>query len=332
MMVNQNKRAQPISVKDLSPRGRSAVKTKRIIGRESLKDWTRLIQELARFDAATDNAYERARGYLVLFVVLAVVFGVAAGMIDKNRSSFGAHHLAQTLTFICMGLVVLCVLWGIVSLVRMLLLKRVDLVNDFRLFLPEFFDELGEDMDPKTKVRLYLDMKGPSKDKIVKTRKLPAPRWTTLIQTVYRDRWLRLAMEFADGNVVRLEVWNLYTLLDRRRWQTSSRGKIKRKRKLKWRKVVITRVSIALAGADRQWDQDRLKEYARANKLKLRERKGKKFCGLARKDKFKSVGKPPPETAAVEEVIGMLMKLYGLTGPAPKAAASSSRHGEGSTG
>jgi len=308
--------ARTIAMKDLSPRAQSAFKTKRIVGRGEFRSWRKLLKELAQFDQDTNRLTDRAKGMAAACVVLGVIFGIAAAVIgNKFHGSFD-DRMATALVGGLIALAALSVAGLVYHLVRLLMLSRVDLADSFRLMLVPLFDELEEDVDPKTKVRLYLDLKGPVKEKIVRTRKLPAPRWTTIIQSVYRDRWLRLVMELADGNLIRLEAFDVYTLLDRRWWKRNRRNKLKRKRKLKWRKVAVARLSLCVANPDQKWDHDRMRALNSDTPLKLRERNGKKFCGLARKYKFKSVGKPPAETASVSDLVGVLMQLYGLTRPA----------------
>jgi hypothetical protein len=316
--------ARTVTMKDLSPRARSAFKTKRIVGRGEFRSWRKLLKELAQFDEDTGRLITRAKGMAALSGVLAVVSGIVAGVIgDKLRGSLD-DRLAPVLAGGLLLLTALCVVAMIYHLARLILLSRVDLADSFRLLLVPVLNELEEDLDPKAKVRLYLDLRGPVKGKIVRTRKLPAPRWTTIIESVYRDRWLRLVLELADGNVIRLEAFDVYTLLDRRRWQRGRRGKIKRKRKLKWRKAAVARVSLCVNNPDQIWDRDHLGRVNASAPLKLRNRNGKKFCGVVRKEKFKSVGKPPAETIAVSEIVGAMMLLYSLTRPAQEAASAPS--------
>ena len=243
---------------------------------------------------------------LTVLGVIGTVFAIASG----KAAAFPA--LGVVVGLVALGGIALAVYHG----ARWSRFKRMDLANDFRLCLPPLLDVLAEDMEPRAKVQLQLDMAGIGKDKLVSQHAIPPGRFRKVTESIYHDPWCHLAARLADGSQLVLDIEN-HLIEHDRRWTTRSRsGKTKFKRKSKWKKLVIVSAAIVPNAEHLAWDEGEVSARSADEKLKLAEKKGARVCRLVRKFKFSAVNEQPDGVASPKDIVGMFMELFKLLNPA----------------
>jgi hypothetical protein len=297
----------------LSPAAQGAVETKKVTGRWQFAKLRKLLDELAGFDAITDKAQGRAKGFTWLFIILTVVLSVVTVVLQVSASDGIGSPFVPLLSGVpALGLLVLAVVFGI----RWRKLAKADLANEFREVLAPFLAAISADVDPKARVGARLDLSGMTKDKIISKKKIPPGRYRKIIETVYKDMWCDLAIAAADGSTLMLRIEDISTSFDRH-WTTQSRsGKTKFKHKRKWKKLVVISAAVVPDGEKLSWDREEVEQLSDQEKLKFREKPKGDTCKLVRKFKFSSTGNPPKSGVSTEQIIGMYMQLYSLLKPA----------------
>ena len=302
-----------IRLEDLSPSAQAAVTSKAVAGRKRTKEWKRLIDELADFDAVSDRLQARARNFLILGIVLAAL-GVVGGIFVAAGSSSGG--VPQALLVLPLAALAAGAALAICHGARWSRFRKLDLANDFRLCIPPLLDVLADDLEPRAKVRLQLDMAGIGKEKLVRKHNIPPGRFRKVIESVYHDPWCHLAAQLADGSQLVLDIEN-HLIEHDRRWTTRSRsGKTKFKRKSKWKKLVVVSAAVVPNAERLAWDEGEVGARSTDEKLKLAEKKGAKVCRLVRKFKFSAVNQQPDGVASSDDIVGMFMELFKMLDPA----------------
>jgi len=306
-----------VTLESLSPEAVAAMRDRKLAGQDSFKRWQKLLAELAAFDAQTDALMQAAKKRMITYFVLAIIMFFlmffAIPVAGALGDAAGGVYLAAALIAAIVALFVFFIVQIFRYMQKGKRLKNVDLLNDFRLCLIPFLDELAEDCDPKTKMKLNLDLSGLTPQKVFNTRQVPPGRFRAVTETFSWDPWCHLSMKLIDGSVMILDLKN-YVMAQKREW-SNPRGK--HKSKTKWRKIAIVSATLIPDVSDTEWDEAKLTERARQDKLKVTEKKGAKVARLVRKWKFKSVNQEPDVAVAPNEVMGMLMQLYGMLKAAP---------------
>lgn len=268
---------------------RNLIRRKRLQATLPLETWARALQQLAAFDRAHDARRSRWGCTAAVLIPVAV-----------------ASFFLQDWKPITGGLVLLAL-----ALVRYLWLRRVDLSNDCRALLVPLVEALREDFRADRAVTLRLDLRGATKDKIIRRGKVQPPpqntRIKSLTQTVYADPWCRLDGQLANGHRLRLAVTNTY--VQETKFYRASSGKYKSK--TKWRKTVVVRTALAPTG-QAAFDERVLSRSPSVGHWKGPRAGHQRFGCLTRKFKFKNenAGVPPPK-----DVVAMLFALCASVKP-----------------
>jgi hypothetical protein len=301
---------KPMSVEELSPAAQTVVKDHKYAGQQSFKDLLRLLKELAFFDAQTDALYAAARKRMGVYIVLACLCGFGMFFIIPFSTGLGKYAVIPIAAVVV--LLIVFIVLAVVNSKKAKALKLIDLANDFRLSLIPFLDELGEDADPKARVKVSLDFAGMVDAKITINREIPPGRWRKVTQTVYQDPWCHLALELEDDNLMVLDIKNQVIKIHRE-WR-NPRGKSKSK--TKYNKMAAVSASIIPDAKDAVWDDAKIQERASQDKVKVADKKDGRVCRLTRKWKFKTVNEEPNVGVAPNEIVGMFMQLYAMLRPA----------------
>ena len=303
---------QDVRAGELSPAARKAVTLKLVRGRKRLNEWRELLDELARFDSATDQLQSRAGKFAIGGIVLLAVGGFITLFTSIVAAGGGLPVFVPILAAaLPIGGLVLLVYNGL----RWSYYRKVDLANDFRVCIAPLLELLGHDLPPRGRVGLSLDLTGVTKEKLVSTEKIPPGRFNKVIERVYEDPWCHLAATLADGSKMVLDITNRPVSYDRY-WTTRRGAKTKSKHKRKWKKLVLVTAALLPDAGKLAWDDGEVDAAATQEKIKLAEKKGTQVCRLVRKFKFASVGNAPEETISHEDILRMYMKLYSMLAPA----------------
>jgi hypothetical protein len=287
-----------LSLQELSPLSAQIVLEKKITGLFRLKKWLKLLHEVEMFDQATGLQRKATTKRTVLVGILCffLLFGNIIGLQDVSGP-------ATVVAFVLADVVVLGLL--VFLIVRGRRLRTVDLADDFKEVLLPFLGAFGEDISPGGKVRLALDLSGPTKGKILRKQEIPPGRFRKVVETVYADPWCQVDAPLAEGSRLILDIHNTYTVLDRK-WRTS-RGKYKSKRK--WKKLVSVKAGLIPNAETYSLEPDQTTATALKAKLKVAQKKDAQIATLQRKFKFSSVNEMPSQYLEVDELIRMFFLL-----------------------
>jgi hypothetical protein len=273
---------------------------------QQFRHWETLLCDLADADTSLDAKRRKHFSWgCSLSVISLILCFVGVVLIGGNHSWAGI--------LVVVAFVVL--LPGAWNLVAYLNLKKFDLMNDFRYCLTPLLAWLSEDVDPKSKVQLTLDVKGNSKQKLVSKQKIPSS-YIRLVETVYHDPWCALKMKLNDGSALSLNIENFnkcYT-----RTYRTARGKIKTKSK--WKKVTIVAAQLDPNDKFVTWSDEKLNAGASEDtKLKAAQKAGGRVCRVERKYKFRPINindARPDEVVSPEDVMDLLVNLCSYLKPA----------------
>jgi hypothetical protein len=283
-----------LSLDALSPELREIVKSRGITGTYNLKPLLHLLGELGHFDEAVEAASKSALNRTILFFVLTFL-GLFGGIL---LASFSPLFL-----LIPAGMLVLAIRY----LLKRRALQKLDMINDFRICLRPALRQLADDLAPGEKIRVRMDLSGPTPPKQTTKMELPPGRYQKLTETVFEDPWCEVRLAFLDGSSSIVEFHNRYRKLDRR--YRSSRGKIKWK--TKWRKECMATVTLMPSGGA-SWDKGKIQERMNPEweKLKYVDKEGVTGARLVRYWVFKGASDPPGTAPPSREIVGMLLRLH----------------------
>jgi hypothetical protein len=299
-------------LRELSKAAETAVMKRQVFGRLSLNRWLKILRELARYDEAGDLLCARTRkraiaSGVVLFLALFAVPMAAANDLGALAAAFAC------LALIAAGLLV-------AFLVRNRRLRNLDLANDFRNVLIPFLIALREDIPSGRKVRLKLDLAGPSEAKVIRKGDLAPRGERKLHETVYSDPWCQLEAPLSSGNSISLDIANTYTRQDIR--YRTSRGK--RKHKSKWKKLVVVRAEIIPDAKRFALDPSSPKGASGPGDVRLKKRLEGESAMIKTKWKVKSRGpSPPPDSIPPKAVVAMFLRLGSMLRPLPTGSQPS---------
>lgn len=288
----------------LSKAAETAVHTRKVFVRLKLARCLKILKELTRFDEAGDllRASARKRGIIsgVAFLVLIFVLLFVAAI----------EELWIVSTVLCFGMVAAAAL-AVYSFIQYKRLKNLDLANDFRTVLVPFLTAIREDVPAQDKIKLKLDLAGPSDSKVIRKGEPASKGGKKIQETVYSDPWCHLEAPLAAGSHITLDISNVYT---QRNVSWKTRGK--HKRKTKWKKLVLVRAGMSPApgrfAIDPAAADQKLGEYG----LKLKKRPEGETAAIKAKRKFKSAGPAPPsESIQPKEILDMFFRLGSVMRP-----------------
>nr|WP_321400768.1 hypothetical protein [uncultured Desulfobacter sp.] len=298
---------ETLSLKGLPPDVREAVKTKRILGKKRLREWLKFLPVLSRFDAQVDVRLKKVQGRSVLFGVLAFLSLFAA--IFGTAFSDG-DILVVSLTG---GLLIVFFLLFIIYRIKVSRLKKINLDNSFRDTLLPLLQILSEDIPPKGKIFLDLDLGTPvAKGNMISEQKLPPGRNRKLIEKVYRSKAVHAVIPLTNGARLILDIVKQPASYDR--YYKNPRGKYKHKQK--WKMLTLVTTGLIPPGDDFNVDVAQVDRMAEQEKVKLKEKATGELCRLTRKIKSKSAAGVPEESVPPELLVDMFMKLCAMLNPA----------------
>lgn len=293
------KAAQPYkktSLEQFTPEAQEAIRNRAITGNWELNRLIKVLGELAHFDEVNEKATGRALGWTIGFFVMAFL-SIFAGAILGEVFNTNLFWLLLP-TFI--GL-------GIYRLIQYRKLKKMDLINDFRICLRPALKDLANDIDREQKIKVQMDLSGPVDAKKKSKMEIPPGSYIKVEETIYEDPWCEVRLPLVDGTtaVVQFEVmWHKFDVKKRGR-----RGKIKWK--TKWHKECTAKATL-LPPESIQWKEDSLRERAdsRLEKVKMVDKDGVTCARLERYWKFKGSGDVPTDAPPSREVVGLLLRLH----------------------
>ena len=294
-----------VDLSALSDELKQIVTEKKVEGRKRLKDWMRLLRDVATFDETTDQLFAKAKKRFTLYLILTIV------------SVFLAPFTAAIfpVPFIFLAAAIVFIVLTIRASKEKKKLKQIDLSNDFRTVLVPFFQVMSEDINPKGQIALELSFSGASPDKVVQQGPIEPGRFKKVVETVYHDPWLRLDAPLVEGSRLLLTIENRYISQDRH-WR-NARGKSKHK--VKWTKIPMVTVALRpnpdLAGVDAALAPDT------ADKMKFSSKAKGDLARISRKFKFKSITELPEENVSVDDLVQMCFHLSSTLKPSDKVAS-----------
>lgn len=298
---------QPLTLNQLPPDANEIIKTKRILARKRLSQWLILLKTLSQFDAGTDVVLKKVQSKVIgSIVMLGITFFLFI---------FGLAFTEGNIVVVVVGLSIAlfvafrAIFYGI----KASKLKKVDLSNDFRETILPLLDYLSEDILPKGKILLDLDLSETSDKKHqVSKAKIPPGKFKKLTETVYESQCCSASIPLVDGTLLKLDISK--KLASYNRYYRASSGKYKTK--IKWKLLTIVTTSITPNEDDLCVSEDDIETLAVSEKIKLAEKKGGQVCKLTRKFKFRDpVGGIPQDCVSPEAIIEMYMTLCSALKP-----------------
>jgi hypothetical protein len=219
-------------------------------------------------------------------------------------SFFLAMGLGAFAALLPVGLALLAVRSG----VRYYKLKKQDMIDDFRLCLRPVLRDIANDLDPDRKIKVEMDLSGPTQTKQKSKLQLPPGRYQKLTETVFLDPWCEVKLPLADGSTAILNFENCYRKFDRR--YKASSGKIKWK--TKWKKECLACATI-LPPAGVVWNQERLSARLdpKREKVKWVEKDGVTGARMDAWWMFKGTDSNLPSQAPPgTSIVGMLLRVH----------------------
>lgn len=288
--------AQAEKLRSFSREAQAAIKARAVEGAWDLRRLQRLLGELTHFDESNEAATRKARNAMVWCIVLGVVSLILAFMLFDDG-----------LEWVWLGPVVMAAL-AVYCGRKWRGLKKLDLIDDFRLCLMPALRDLAQDLDAAKRIRVRMNLAGPVASKVISDGNVDPGRNISVSETVYEDPWGEVRLPLVDGSTAVLEFKVWWT--KRVRKYRASRGKVKLK--TKWRKQCAA-VATLLPPVARAWDEAALKSRTegRKEKVQLVQKEGLTGARLERHWVFKAVGGPPGDAPPAREVVGMLLRLYG---------------------
>ena len=281
-------------IEDLSPQARAAVEQKKVSGQNRLKDWFKLLREVAQFDQKVDELRARAGKMAIIFLILTIVSLIA--------------------TFVFIFPVILFVIFLVLTIiffVKKSRLGKIDLSNEFRDVVLPFLDALSEDFDARGRISLSLDMSGVHKEKVIRSGEIPPGRFRKLVETVFKDPWCRVEAPLVGGANLFLTIESTYFRYDR--YWRNPRGK--NKHKVKWKKLVEVTAGLIPDPDFLAVGADAVEELSAAEKVKLTQKKDRQVVRLRRRFKFKGVTETPVESVSLDELLAIFFQLGNMLRP-----------------
>jgi hypothetical protein len=214
--------SQTRAYSQLSDEQKQLIKTKVLEGERTPDEWLSFFKQIVDFDAGVDSAKKTLTigcvGSGVLFVAGIFLTAIVGPIV--------------LLLALAAGIVL-----GIIAFTG----AKVDLPNNFRLFVFPLIAVLREEMEPGQALYLKLDLRG----KTLKEKLDPTPRRSTTTkgkESFFKDDWIFGRAPLADGS--RLD-WNIVDYTRERKITKRSRsGKTKFKTKHKIKTLIDARLAL----------------------------------------------------------------------------------------
>jgi hypothetical protein len=306
------KQVGPDRIKALSAPARQALDTGRVEGRFRPRLLMALLRELGVFDRATaellNEAHKRQASGVTQAIILVIVAVISAAMLSQISTVFLWASLGA---LVIAGVGAARALKGRSEARR---LEQVDLLDDFHALLLPFLRDIQEDLAPRGRIRVALQLDGIQDHKLTDSRERSYARFDMVQEWTYHDPWCELEAALVDGSHIQLALSSEWTRQERR-WR-NPRGKTKRR--TKWKKLVTLQAAVRPPASGLDWRA--ADGISQETSLKVKERDGQEIRRLVRKAKFKSLEAPPAQTMAARDVVGAFLKLFGMLAPKEEGA------------
>ncbi|MBU1171357.1 MAG: hypothetical protein KKD44_17500 [Proteobacteria bacterium] len=298
---------ESLTLDTLPPEIRDAVTNKRISGRKKLGRWLVFLKTLSEFDEQVDAQYNKVKKRSVGFGVLTFVC-LFASIFALAFSEGNLVVLAS-----CGSVVFLLFVFFMVNWLNARALKKINLENSFRETVLPFLAILSEEISPKDKITLDLNLGDPTaKQYKVSEQKLPPGRNRKLIERTYCFPACHAKIPLENGTLLLLDLVKNPVSYDR--YYRSSSGKSKHKKK--WKLIIDVTAGLVPVSEEFQVSEAEVERMTASAKVKLKEKKGGQLCCLREKLKFKSAKGVPDENVSPEALVEMFMKLCTMLNPA----------------
>ena len=216
--------------RSLNPEQKQILARKRIDVERPVDELLALLKPIAACDTLANQSQTRfgcTFGVLLLMTFVAVIF--------FSNIGWGPLTFGALLLFVA-GAIVTCWMW--------MWLRGIDVSNNLRQFVIPVLALFREDIDPKTPVRLRLDLGKPihATKKIDESKPYKHGVYYKVIDSTYVDPWMSAEAMLVDGTKLRWSVTD--RIRERRKTKKNARGKIKSK--TKYRKVSELEVQLAM--------------------------------------------------------------------------------------
>lgn len=261
-----------VTLSQLSQPAQMLLKSRRTESSLSPAEWSKVFQEVCAFEHCND-ARRRTAGFVLLAMIVGLIPAIIVGFAVFPPSGIGLVPL---------------VLFGAVAAgIRYHRMQQLDLGPHFRQSFAPLFDILRDDLHPSKPVQLRLDLRGMSKDKIVRQGKIDPkgnPRIKSLTETVYEDPWCTLRAQMTGGH--RLQLTLVTRAFKNSRYYRSQSGKYKTK--VKWKKVVTVAAAVTPSPDRLAIDPSSLKGLEAHGKCTVQQRRRGETVRLSKKFKSKA--------------------------------------------
>jgi hypothetical protein len=295
------------SLKDLSPDTVAAIRARKIEGAWDVRSLQKVLAELEAWDLTAELRKKSGNALLWIGVIGALFSIVSLFFMLGEVESWMTLLWPAGFFAAFVGAVVL-------GAKKSKAAQAMDLPDEIRVLVRPVVRQLSQDLDPKQKLKVDIDLQRIIENKPKSKQNLP-PRAgaTKLEQSLYEEPVCAIRMPLADGSEAVLRIGNEYC-----RTVRNYRGRSgKSKSKTKWKKY-STVTGILVPSPGMRWRPERIERFLdrKREKFEFVEKEGSRNARLDRYYKFASIGNPPANTAPLDEVMQVFLRLALMRGGA----------------
>lgn len=293
------------SLKGLSPDAAAALRARKIEGSWESRSLQKVLAELEVWDLAAESRKKTAKAMIWIGVVGAL-FSIVSFFVMLGEVESWATLLWP------LGFLAAFVGTVVFGVKKSRTAQAMDLPDEIRMLVRPVVRQLSQDLDPKQKLKVEIDLQSIVENKPKSTQNLPPRRGATkLEESLYEEPVCAIRMPLADGSEAVLRIANEYS-----RKVKHYRGRSgKSKTKTKWKKA-STVTGILVPTPAMNWRPERIDQFLdrQREKFEFVEKEGLRNARLDRYYKFASIGNPPSNTAPLDEVMHMFLRLALMRG------------------
>lgn len=293
------------SLKDLSPDTVAAIRARKIEGAWEARSLQKVLGELEAWDLTAELRKKTGNAMLWIGVVGALFSIVSFFFMLGEVESWATLLWPAGFFAIFAGTVVLGAKKSNAAI-------AMDLPDEIRVLIRPVVRQLSQDLDPKQKIKVDIGLQRLIENKPKSKQNLP-PRAgaTKLEQSLYEEPVCSIRMPLADGSEAVLRIANEYC-----KTVKQYRGRSgKYKAKTKWKKYsTVTGILVPAPGMN--WRSQRIERFLDRSRERFEfvEKEGSRNARLDRYYKFASIGNPPANTAPLDEVMQVFLRLALMRG------------------
>ncbi len=282
---------------------RDAVRSRRLHGAFHARALLKIFAQLEGWDRAVEKRKVRTRkiliaGFIALFVSL---FGL---MILAGAA--GIHELIVPL--VCLFVLSAAAIFGSWRMRKQAL--AADLADELRTTILPVLLHLLNDLDPKVKIRVNLDLCTLNEEKMDESSQASSGgrRGTTTVNQ-FSEPLGSLRLPLANGNTMILQLRNHYKQAVRS--YRSSSGKSKRKEK--WKKTSKV-TGIFIPNKPVAWGDRSMKSFVdpKQESLRFKDVGGVTTARIDRRFRFQKAGQQPSDVVPSADVMSILVRLAAM--------------------